>query len=82
MTILRRTVALVMMSLAIFIFSLAVTLNGAAILPIAEAAFSVNFLAIFSLLVMGIGIYLLMFNKRRTIHRRGHHFAHMPGRRG
>ena len=82
MTILRRNVALAMIGLSIFIFSLAVTLNGAAILPIAEAEYSVNFLAIFSVLVMGTGIYLVMFTKRRTIHRRGHHFAHTPGRRG
>ena len=82
MTSFRRNVALVMIGLSMFIFSLAVNLNGTEILPIAEAVFSVNFLTIFSVLFMIVGIYLLMFNKRRTIHRRGHHFKSMPRRLG
>ena len=76
MIILRRHVAVVMICLSIFMFTIAVTLNDTEILGVAESAFALNFLAIFSVLFMAVGIYLLIFNmhKQRKPPRRGHHF--------
>jgi hypothetical protein len=61
MAILRSNVAWIMIGLSIFVFLLAVSLDNTEILPIAEAAFSVDFLVIFSFLFMGVGLYLLIF---------------------
>jgi hypothetical protein len=77
MIILRRRVAMGMIGLSIFLFSIAVTLNGySETLNVAQVAFAVNVLAIFSVLFMAVGIYLLIFNKhkQRKSPRRGHHF--------
>jgi len=77
MTILRRNVALVMIGLSIFVFLMAGTLNDySQTLNVAEVTFAVNFLAIFSVLFMAVGTYLLIFNKhkQRKPPRRGHHF--------
>ena len=82
MTILRSNVAWVMICLSIFVFLLAVSLDGTEILSIAEAAFLVNFLVIFSVLFMGVGLYLLIFNQSKRYHRRGHHFARILSRHG
>ena len=82
MTILRRNVALAMIGLSIFVFLMAVTLNGySETMKVAEVAFTVNFLAIFSVLFMALGIYLAIFNKSMRRKTRGHHFESMPGRR-
>jgi uncharacterized membrane protein len=74
--ILGRNVAWVMIGLSIFMFTIAVTLDDSEILNLAESAFALNFLAIFSVLFMAVGIYLLIFNmhKQRKAPRRGHHF--------
>ena len=77
MTILRRYVALVMIGLSIFVFLMASTFNGySETLNVVEVDFVVNFLAIFSVLFMAVGISLLIFNKhkQRKSQRRGHHF--------
>jgi len=76
MIILRRRVAVGMIGLSIFLFLIAVTLNGySATLNVAEVTFAINFLAIFSVLFMAVGIYLIS-NKhtQRKPLRRGHHF--------
>jgi len=66
-----------MIGLSICLFLIAVTLNGySETLNVAEVTFAINFLAIFSVLFMAVGIYLLIFNmhKQRKAPRRGHHF--------
>ena len=82
MTILRRNVALVMIGLSIFMFTIAVTLNDSEILNVAESAFALNFLAILSVLFMAVGIYLAFSNKPMLRKTRGHNFETTTGRRG
>ena len=83
MTILRRNVALVMIALSIFVFTIAVTLDSySEIMDVAESAFALNFLALFSILFMAVGIYLAFPNKPMLRKTRGHNFETTPGRRG
>ena len=72
-----------MIGLSIFMFTIAVTLNDSEILNVAESAFALNFLAIFSVLFMAVGIYLAFSSKRmlKKTYRRGHNFE-TPGRIG
>ena len=73
MAIARRNVALLMIGFSISVFIIAVTLNGySEIMKVAEFAFLLNFLAIFSILLMAIGICLAILNlMRRKTHIRG-----------
>ena len=83
MTVLRRNVALVMISLAILLFLIAITLDRySETTYVAESAFALNFLAIFSILFMAVGIYLAISNKPMVRKTRGHNFETTPGRRG
>ena len=82
MTILRSNIALFMIGLSIFLFLLAGILNDSEMLDVSELAFTENFLAIFSVLFMVVGIYLAFSNKHmlRKIHRRRHYFETTPSR--
>jgi len=71
-----------MIGLSIFMFTIAVTLNDSEILNVAESAFALNFLAIFSVLFMAVGIYLAFSYKPMLRKTRGHNFETTTGRGG
>ena len=80
MTILRRNVALVMIGLSMFVFTIAATLDSYS--EIMDVAFALNFLALFSIFFMAVGIYLAFSNEPMLRKTRGHNFETTPGRRG
>jgi len=73
-----------MIGLSSFVFLIAVTLNAyPETMNVGDIAFAVNFIPIFSVLFMAVGIYIAFSSKRmlRKTYRRGHTFE-TPGRIG
>ena len=62
------------------VFTIAATLDSYS--EIMDVAFALNFLALFSIFFMAVGIYLAFSNEPMLRKTRGHNFETTPGRRG